>query len=128
MFKFSKKAWNFKYVQFFKKFRISNFIIIFQRIFRISKRKIKICLNLCSYFSSFVHHSKTIVRNSKLFSVSKHMQAAKQSLSSACLDTYIAAKQQQLHGLIMSTLSMYERRTTRLGPYMLPNTPEVSPV
>ena len=57
--------------------------------------------------------------------MSKHMQAAKQSLSSACLDAYIAAKQQQLHGLIMSTLSMYERRTTRLGPYMLPNTPIV---
>ncbi|XP_020190825.2 UDP-glycosyltransferase 73C6-like [Aegilops tauschii subsp. strangulata] len=57
--------------------------------------------------------------------MSKHMQAAKQSLSSACLSAYIAAKQQQLHGLSMFTLSMYERRTTRLGPYMLPNTPFV---
>ena len=79
----------------------------------------KFVLRFFQFCSSF----KKYIQNSKLFSMSKHMQAAKQSLSSACLSAYIAAKQQQLHGLSMSTLSMYERRTTRLGPYMLPNTP-----
>ena len=47
--------------------------------------------------------------------MSKQMQAAKQSLSLACLSTYTATKQQQMHAFSMSTLSMYQRRTTMLG-------------
>src|SRR3989337_1401625 len=105
MFQFSKNVWNFK----------------FSKKFRISKKNLNKSLefqNMFNFFMFFQFSSlfKIIIWNSKLFSMSKHMQAAKQSLSSACLSAYIAAKQQQLHGLSMSTLIMYERRPPSLGP------------
>ena len=42
------------------------------------------------------------------------IHATKQSLNSACLSTYTATKQHQMHVLNMPTLNMY-RRTTMLG-------------
>uniref|UniRef100_A0A8R7K2A0 Uncharacterized protein n=1 Tax=Triticum urartu TaxID=4572 RepID=A0A8R7K2A0_TRIUA len=51
------------------------------------------------------------------------LKPTKHSLSSACMSTYIATKQLQLHVLSMSRLSMSHMGTTMLGWEQLPNTP-----
>src|SRR4051812_42181190 len=64
-----------------------------------------------------------IIWNSKLFSMSKHMQVGKQSLCSACISTYITTEQLHMHVLNMSKLSMYQMGTTMLRWELLLNTP-----
>ena len=69
------------------------------------------------------HTSDTGYQTQSLCNMSRLMQPTKHSLSSACISTYIATKQLQLHVLSMSRLSMSQMGTTMLGWEQLPNTP-----
>ena len=87
------------------------------------------CRNVVSIFvlvaKKIVHAAYLIymLQTQSQCNMSCLMQPIKHSLSSACISTYIATKQLQLHVLSMSRLSMSQMGTTMLGWEQLPNTP-----